>query len=360
MNDSLTSSSAATPSRSPPSSDCFPLLRLPPELVQLIIESSVPLQFHSLTYVSRQSTLRRLCLVSKLFYEITKPLLFAVVRSHSDKLSEIWSQAEAGGGGMVRELLIQQRGLGLLSFEIDLRQYSSLRLLAIGCNFGVIDFAKLACLPNLIALRLSDATLRFSTPFVLGQLRELELYCPHLIEDHILNPASLPSLRLLAYSQDNTEHTHIVTQALTSLAPRLDVISLDLGFAQNLQPTLLKQLNLITLWDLDFDIADEEPVIPVSYLRVVHYSSIDQIIDLLASTPDLRPTLLYLAPEVFNRKVTLEHRHELMMDFGTMCGNLGIEIIYEDQGKEWFLDGGLSKDFRARMERKRMENGAAK
>jgi hypothetical protein len=53
---------------------------LPFELVQQIIESSVPYNFHSTTYRDRQNTLLSLCLVSRLFHQISKPLLWAVVR----------------------------------------------------------------------------------------------------------------------------------------------------------------------------------------------------------------------------------------------------------------------------------------
>ncbi|GAA5895484.1 uncharacterized protein JCM6883_001522 [Sporobolomyces salmoneus] len=165
---------------------------------------------------------------------------------------------------------------------------------------------------------------------------------------------------MLAYSQDPSDDAHFVTTTLMTLAPQLDLLSLDFEFAQSIDPTLLKHLDPITLWDMNFDVTRQEPVIPVSYIRVVPYSSIDQVIELLASTPRLRPTLLYLAPEVFNRKVTLEHRHELMTDLKTVWGDLGMEIIYEDQGKEWCLDGGLSEDFERRMETKRVGKGTVK
>ena len=55
------------------------LSSLPTELVRQIIESSVPSTFHSTTYSLRQTTLRSLCLVSRLFRQLALPLLFEVV-----------------------------------------------------------------------------------------------------------------------------------------------------------------------------------------------------------------------------------------------------------------------------------------
>jgi hypothetical protein len=76
MSPSPASSSPVSPSSPVPS----PFSTLPTELIQSIIESTVPLHYHSRTYSSRQSTLRSLCLVSKLFHQIAKPLLFAVIQ----------------------------------------------------------------------------------------------------------------------------------------------------------------------------------------------------------------------------------------------------------------------------------------
>jgi len=66
-----------------PPTSLFPLL--PTELVESIIESSVPYYFHSKTYQSRQSTLCSLSLVCRLFHDIAKPLLFAVVKWNTKK-----------------------------------------------------------------------------------------------------------------------------------------------------------------------------------------------------------------------------------------------------------------------------------
>jgi hypothetical protein len=55
------------------------LSSLPPELIREIIDSTIPHTFHSTTYRDRQTTLRALSLVSKLFRSIAQPLLLEIV-----------------------------------------------------------------------------------------------------------------------------------------------------------------------------------------------------------------------------------------------------------------------------------------
>ncbi|GAA5849708.1 hypothetical protein JCM3766R1_002135 [Sporobolomyces carnicolor] len=56
-----------------------PFSRLPPELVRQIIKSSISLHYGPSTYHERRRTLRTFCLVSRLFHEISKPLLESVI-----------------------------------------------------------------------------------------------------------------------------------------------------------------------------------------------------------------------------------------------------------------------------------------
>jgi hypothetical protein len=63
-----------------PSPPFAPFSRLPTELLEQIIGSTVPSSYDSRTFRQRQSTLLSFCLVSRLFYQIFQPLLCAVVR----------------------------------------------------------------------------------------------------------------------------------------------------------------------------------------------------------------------------------------------------------------------------------------
>jgi len=86
-------SSSPSPSPSP---HFRPFSRLPIELTQHIIESTVPSYYHSTTYVERQSTLRSLCLTSRLFCRNAQSLLFTIVKistKHTRKSLESTSDA---------------------------------------------------------------------------------------------------------------------------------------------------------------------------------------------------------------------------------------------------------------------------
>ena len=68
-------------SSSPRNSLAFPmsLPSLPTELIQQIIESSVPSTYHTSTYRERTSTIYALCLVSRRFRLIAQPILGEIV-----------------------------------------------------------------------------------------------------------------------------------------------------------------------------------------------------------------------------------------------------------------------------------------
>ena len=70
-------SSSSSPSPSP-SVPFRTFSRLPTELLQHIIESTVSSYYHSTTYSERQTVLRSLCLVSSLFQRLSQPVLLAI------------------------------------------------------------------------------------------------------------------------------------------------------------------------------------------------------------------------------------------------------------------------------------------
>ncbi|GAA5892821.1 uncharacterized protein JCM6883_007486 [Sporobolomyces salmoneus] len=153
MTDIVPPTLATLPSHSSPPSPVTSssFSKLPPELVQHIIESTVPLQYYSETYKPRQETLLPFCLVSKLFYEIAKPLLFAVVSLPTTCHYTIWKALEAERGGhpaLVREFVLPEEGSGSIPLEPDWRQYVGLRLLVIECDDSDVDLAKFAVLPS--------------------------------------------------------------------------------------------------------------------------------------------------------------------------------------------------------------------
>jgi len=83
----MTSSSSLPPdssSSSPPPSPPFrPFSSLPIEIIQHVVETIAPFHYHPETYVERQSTLSSLCLTSRLFHQLARPYLYAIVELES-------------------------------------------------------------------------------------------------------------------------------------------------------------------------------------------------------------------------------------------------------------------------------------
>jgi len=103
-------SSPPLASSSPPYS---PFSHLPFELVKDIIGAALPLYFGVTTYRTRQKTLISLCLVSRLFHQISKPLLFAVVRFFDQSDCSRFSkheEEEVDRSSKIRELIVYFAG----------------------------------------------------------------------------------------------------------------------------------------------------------------------------------------------------------------------------------------------------------
>jgi len=147
MPSSPASSSLVSPSSPLPS----PFASLPTELIQVIIESTVPLHYDSETYSSRQATLRSLCLVSKLFHQIAKPLLFAVVQLRDQNQTERWEKELDGGGlrALSREIVVDPQ-YSIHSGPIDtiLRDHFALQVLVINSYNVSVDLFTVAAISS--------------------------------------------------------------------------------------------------------------------------------------------------------------------------------------------------------------------
>ncbi|GAA5892926.1 uncharacterized protein JCM6883_007516 [Sporobolomyces salmoneus] len=369
MTDIVPATLATLPSHSSPPSltTSSSFSKLPTELIQHIIESAIPLQYHSETYNSRQKILRSFCLVSKLFYEIARPLLFAIVVTRTVGDSKAWKAFDAGAErrhlGSVEELNLW----GSNSCVFDWPRYTTLRLLVISgfdvdAVFGGIDLANFAPLPNLTTLRLNDVLLRVTTTsFVLPRLRELELCDTYVAQTNTLTPLSLPALRYLFYSPLSSASSLDSVTFLSSLAPQLELASLDYDIAELLQPEVLKKLDPITLWNIkmvSFEALSVDET-PVSYLRLEHYISPEYIGRKLENAPSLRPALLYVAERGLNTVIKPDYRVTEKAEFASACEELGIRVVWEDLVDERHY-GQFSTNFRERVERQRIDCDGAK
>lgn len=138
-----------------------PFSRLPPELIQYILEATVTPYTLEQTIYSRESyynlrqrILRRLCLVSKKFLEVAQPLLFAVIDLRDPRQYDKWGE----GGGEAKAHLHRELFADDLSLEYneDGLNLNSLvcscivlrTLIIIGTGQSSFDVCALNCLPS--------------------------------------------------------------------------------------------------------------------------------------------------------------------------------------------------------------------
>ena len=133
---------------------------LPPELLQQIIESTIPHAFHSQTYDERQATLLRLSFVSRRFRQISQTLLFEIVLVHSPETLEMVTDTIESKGFLtaLREAICrvrmhdQVRGtFSRRNFERLSQTAQNLRILAlrlIGHGGETMDLSVLQLLPR--------------------------------------------------------------------------------------------------------------------------------------------------------------------------------------------------------------------
>ena len=142
------SPSPSSPSPSSSSSAPFrPFSHLPNEIVQQIIESIVPLHFRSDTYQRRQRLLRSLCLVSRHFHQIAKPILLRVVELRRSKALGQWILVQCEGRIKCETKELVLIDISKKSFtEINLAPFASLRVLVVDLSYDELALPVLSCL----------------------------------------------------------------------------------------------------------------------------------------------------------------------------------------------------------------------
>lgn len=157
MSSSPPTFSQAAPLVSPPSLRSSPFSVLPLEVTQMIVDKVVPQKVSRSTYFARRSTLYSLCLVSRLFHQIAKPLLYAIVyrcyRTEADFENPLISLENAGSegsvGDLIREILVESSETLPDKFMDAIRHKVGLRSLVLHLgDIGSIDLADLSELPS--------------------------------------------------------------------------------------------------------------------------------------------------------------------------------------------------------------------
>ncbi|GAA5974584.1 hypothetical protein JCM5350_001205 [Sporobolomyces pararoseus] len=342
------SSSPLLPPSSSPSSPFppSPFSRLPNELVQTIIESSAPHHYHSESYASRQSTLYSLCLVSKLFHQIAKPLLYAVMEVTSFTPEGKWHDSSKDG---LRSLVCDFNDwtdVKSEDFDSLVRFGSQLRRLTLSANLGTVDMYTLSHSKNLVYLQLHRVTVSASSSFKLEAVTALEFFSVRWAKptSEIVNSTTLPALSALSFV---FQAELSMKEVFQSVGSQIHAIFADwLGFPED----QVRQVQEKTLFDVHFRPGD--PLPSVRYLRLygevaASPSIFEELLDSLRQFSNkARPSLIYLPS---NPNFDLSPQNKVYVELKSECEKVSVELVFEEQPRNWRLDSAISHDFWARM-----------
>ncbi|GAA5831813.1 hypothetical protein JCM5353_006175 [Sporobolomyces roseus] len=353
------------------------LSSLPTELVRQIIESSVPSTFHSTTYKERQSTLRSLCLVSRLFRHLAQPLLSEIVwiKSH-EKLAIILEWMESKGWSDIPRsvALDDSTETWIKASDVEKLAHSCSRLQELALNLeysdklDAFDLNVLQSFSHLTHLQVSGVC-TISSPFALPALESFSFnYTTLNSVAIILDVALLPSLRRLALVEvDLEEEVELLSQCrLGGLIKQTEVLSLDIVLV-HLAPAYLANAFDRTLFD--FHIGDEgveNDLVQVEHLRIIGFSAKSNV-GLAGDLSHLTRRMEELKDQLSLRSiyldVSLAQSSKSSSDVRTqvnelvkLCDEKGIRVIYEaqPQGRMRGVDPWFSEEFhRRQMEEKR-------
>ncbi|GAA5979979.1 hypothetical protein JCM5350_005984 [Sporobolomyces pararoseus] len=370
----MLSSSSSLPSPSL-SIQRAPFNQPPFELVEEILKLTVPSYYHSRTYEERQDTLLSLCLVSRLFHQIARPLLHAVAVFYLPEDLQRWPQQreEEAGTPLGREMILfPMYPASDDRTEVDLQPLvqsqlflSTLALLDIET---VVDLVELSRLHQLSSLRLSRLTISASLPIVLPRLTDLTLteVVPEEFCLSNLRQKSFPSLRAFASFEvyRSTPPTPIVELFATELFLQLDVIQLDEPSISHLSSEFLDSIKHKTLFEYKSIFLDSEArrYKTPKYFRFGSGCDTSDALDYFYGEiydwagPSI-PSLIYLSPtwEFDDRYQTQrEDQRDDCRALSGLCRRQRIKVIYEEHGNDG-EDPDISQDFWERMRRAKLE-----
>ncbi|GAA5831819.1 hypothetical protein JCM5353_006177 [Sporobolomyces roseus] len=338
--------------------------RLPPELVRQIIESSVPSTYRNTTYDNRQTLLRSLCLVCKLFRDIAQPLLFEFVwidrQWQSDALHT--TLESEGWRGTIRRLVFDDehdQRLDTGHLEKLLRSCQGLISLTLQLEYsGPSDLSVIQNLPHLADLSLSGRDYQFPSSFKLHGLTFLSIdNTSVVVAPTLLNPEVLPSLRSLAMFTiyDDDDIAYLNRSRLDDLLPQLEVLFLDSRIIRRGLDYLTPALSR-TLFEFDPPSSDDR----IDLLQVAQHLRFTWDLDLEEDIPDFVAFIASQDRQISLRSIYLDISLEdlsslsskevkAVEDLLRACMEKRIEISYEDQETGLAGELRLSEEFRRRQ-----------
>ncbi|GAA5837127.1 hypothetical protein JCM5353_007165 [Sporobolomyces roseus] len=355
-------------SSSSPSLPFRPFSLLPTELVQHIVESTVPLSFHLKTYHQRQITLRSVALVSRLFHQIAQPLLLAVVKVDSKRTLLFRMELSRTDSAYLRDLVWNvQMENQLLSL---LPSLANLRVLVL--NFFCLDIAVLENLAHLTTLRLTNVSIWSARSFTLAQVREVQLldvksrHADQSLGD-IFDTSTVPALRALVYWRTGGEVLD-ANELLRNLDCQVEALSMDRHIVKRLGADVFAAVNDKTLFDVPLFDERLPSGPPVKHLRV-HFDPLGLTpIELSAALKSVQalvnpertsslPIHLYLPPLPLYTSTSAHSTGRALDELVQACDAQKVTVVYEEQPIAWAFDSGISMDFWRRMKELKAKGG---
>ncbi|GAA5838505.1 hypothetical protein JCM5353_004037 [Sporobolomyces roseus] len=346
-------------SRSSTSLPFRPFSCLPTEIIQHVVEYTSSSHYDPDTYVERQSTLRSLCLTSRLFFQLAKPRLYAVVRLTGREQVKVFRDTEQDRAKAIETFELVLRGQGfkeeyndlspLLAVSFSLR---SIRLE--GFSDGGIDLASFSRLKNLTALGVSNSHLDATDTFALARVEEMNLddVSSDMPIEEIVSPSTFPALRVLSLT-DVKCHNGELSTLLEQLETQLDLIWMDEDDIPRLEPHVFDKINRKTLFDRFCTNRLPLPSLPsVKSCRLwdsqhSEYSTIEKLEEIVRTSTTPLPSVLYLAgchsPDPHDPAL-----EDSRQQFRDVCKERNMEVIYEAK-PDWNGDFGRPTEFYRRM-----------
>jgi hypothetical protein len=179
----------------------------------------------------------------------------------------------------------------------------------------------------------------------------------------MFHPVDFPLLRALIW-YDFRGLTADYVDTLTPLLPQLGALSVDAGFFRSLPRQFLLELSPKTLFNLSSRSLGPGSI-PLPHVRILgDYETSDDLEAIVSSirrTPRAAlPSLLYLSPSY--RAPYLDSRGgddilDYAWDLKWTCEQRKIEVVFEEEPANWYVDSSIPEDFRRRMKERRGKEG---
>ncbi|GAA5912549.1 uncharacterized protein JCM6883_005942 [Sporobolomyces salmoneus] len=345
------------------------LSSLPPELLRDIIESTVPLTFHSRTYKERRSTLCSLSLVSRHFRAIAQPLFRAIVWIKWDEQIELLLNAWDNSTG-IKELMVGWLASSEM-VEKFVKKWKGFSSFAIERpSRDPFDLEVLLEHTALVNLQLSGPGFDFTVRSPLSTLRSLTFDWGVLNSSAplLLDPEMLPSLQALAlYAMTEEEDMQrLEATNISRLLPQLDAIvtnsdlyrlgvnDLFSGYASRI---------LTDVWLDSLDSPDHTRFLAsVQQLRIQEFTTFTpetsaRLLTLLAASRDPANSSLKSIYLPLKWHPSRLQTAEIVIEMERVikaCEKAGIELVFDLQ-PEAYLDNFISEEFWGRQRRRRKE-----